>query len=132
MSIKVQWNRECQFKVTTEGGFSFDIDATSNTAPCPTEVLLSALGGCSATDVVLLLQEKGFEVEALENSVTHTLTDDEPRLYKTANLHFTVKAKGVSESDVLSAAQEAVAKHCHVCLMLQPTIEITCSVEVLA
>ncbi|WP_299138787.1 hypothetical protein [uncultured Vibrio sp.] len=40
MSIKVQWNRECQFKVTTEGGFSFDIDATSNTAPCPTEVLL--------------------------------------------------------------------------------------------
>ncbi|WP_373959546.1 OsmC family protein [Vibrio gigantis] len=132
MSIKVQWNRECQFKVTTEGGFSFDIDATSNTAPCPTEMLLSALGGCSATDVVLLLQEKGFEVEALENSVTHTLTDDEPRLYKTANLHFTVKAKGVSENDVLSAAQEAVAKHCHVCLMLQPTIEITCSVEVVA
>ncbi|KOY19360.1 osmotically inducible protein OsmC, partial [Vibrio parahaemolyticus] len=28
------------------------------------------------------------------------------------------------------AAQEAVEKHCHVCLMLSPTIDITCSAEV--
>ncbi|WP_248386517.1 OsmC family protein [Vibrio sp. ED004] len=94
MSIKVQWNRECQFKVTTEGGFSFDIDATSNTAPCPTEVLLSALGGCSATDVVLLLQEKGFEVEALENSVTHTLTDDETSFIQNGEFAFYCEGEG--------------------------------------
>ncbi|MCZ8501014.1 hypothetical protein O9853_07600 [Vibrio lentus] len=43
MSLNVKWGGECQFKVTTEGGFNFDIDATSNQAPCPTEVLLSAL-----------------------------------------------------------------------------------------
>lgn len=129
MSINVKWNGDCRFKVTTEGGFSFDVDATSKQAPCPTEVLLSALGSCSATDVVLILQEQGFEVTGLENNVTFSLTDSEPRLYKSANLHFVVDGSGFSEADILGAAQEAVAKHCHVCLMLSPTIEITCSVE---
>ncbi|PSW14498.1 osmotically inducible protein OsmC [Photobacterium rosenbergii] len=130
MSINVKWSGDCRFKVTTENGFGFDVDATSKQAPCPTEVLLSALGSCSATDVVLLLQEQGFEVVSLENKVTFTLTETEPRLYKTANLHFVVGGSGFSESNILLAAQEAVAKHCHVCLMLSPTIEITCSAEV--
>ncbi|MCV5638904.1 OsmC family protein, partial [Escherichia coli] len=89
-----------------------------------------ALGSCSATDVVLLLQDQGFEVKGLENKVSFALTESEPRLYKSANLHFTVNGSGFKESDILRAAQEAVEKHCHVCLMLSPTIDITCSAEV--
>ncbi len=131
MAINVSWAGDCQFKVTTEDGFSIEIDANGKVAPCPTEVLLSALGSCSATDVVLGLEDKGVKVESLQNSVTYTLTESEPRLYKTANLHFVVKGDGIVESELLSVAQEAVSKHCHVCLMLQPAIKVSCSVEVL-
>ncbi|WP_039989336.1 OsmC family protein [Vibrio owensii] len=130
MSINVKWDGDCRFNVLTEDGFTFNVDATSKKAPCPTEVLLSALGSCSATDVVLLLQEQGLEVKSLENTVTFTLTESEPRLYKSANLHFMVSGSGVQESDILRAAHEAVEKHCHVCLMLSPKINITCSAEV--
>ncbi len=131
MSIQLTWTGDSQFNITTEGGFSFKVDATSNTAPCPTEILLSALGSCSATDVVLLLQEKGFNITHLENEVTYTLTEDEPRLYESANLHFTAAGTHLTEDDIISVAQEAVSKHCHVCLMLQPTIAISCSAKVL-
>lgn len=131
MSIQLTWTGDSQFNITTEGGFSFKVDATSNTAPCPTEILLSALGSCSATDVVLLLQKKGFNITHLENEVTYTLTEDEPRLYESANLHFTASGTHLTEDDIISAAQEAVSKHCHVCLMLQPTIAISCSAKVL-
>ncbi|GKW48686.1 OsmC family protein [Halomonas sp. NCCP-2165] len=130
MSVDIKWDGDCRFKVLSEGGFTFNVDAASEKAPCPTEVLLSALGSCSATDVVLLLREQGFEVKGLENMVTFTLTESEPRLYKSANLHFTVHGCGFQESDILQAAQEAVEKHCHVCLMLSPSIDITCSAEV--
>ncbi|TOA84018.1 osmotically inducible protein OsmC, partial [Vibrio parahaemolyticus] len=44
MSINIKWDGDCRFKVSTEGGFTFNVDATSEKAPCPTEVLLSALG----------------------------------------------------------------------------------------
>ncbi|WP_417605752.1 OsmC family protein [Oceanimonas baumannii] len=104
MSIKVKWGGGCRFNVTTAGGFSFNVDSTGTQAPCPTEVLLSALGSCSATDVVLMLQEQGFQVESLENSITFVLTDSEPRLYQSANLHFVAEGSGFTSDDVLSAA----------------------------
>lgn len=121
---------DCRFKVSAEDGFTFNVDATTEKASCSTEILLSALASCSATDVVLLLQDQGVEVKGLENTVTFALTESEPRLYKSANLHFTVNGSGFKESDILRSAQgEAVEKHCHVCL-LSPTIDITCSAEV--
>ena len=131
MTIQVDWNKECQFNVTTSNGSVIAVDSENNTAPCPTELLLSALGSCSATDVVLYLQDQGVEVESLNNTVTHTLTDSEPRLYKSANLHLRVKGVGVTEAMVNAAAQQAVSKYCHVCLMLQPNIEVTYSAEII-
>ncbi len=49
MSINIKWDSDCRFNVSTESGFTFNVDATSEKAPCPTEILLSALGSCSAT-----------------------------------------------------------------------------------
>lgn len=130
MTINVNWVKDCQFEITTEKGFKINADADSEIAPCPTEILLSALGSCSATDVVMGLQEQGVEVESLNNKITYTLTEQEPQLYKTANLHFTVKATLVSEKQVKTAAENAINKYCHVCLMLKPAIDISYSVEV--
>jgi len=131
MSININWQGDCQFKVTTSGGFTIAVDAENTQAPCPTELLLSALGSCSATDVALYVQDKGINLESLNNQVTYTLTDSEPRLYESANLHFTVKGQGITASDVELAARNAITQYCHVCLMLQPAIRITHSVEVI-
>ncbi|WP_339671269.1 OsmC family protein [Dasania marina] len=130
MSIDVSWQKDCQFTVTTEKGFTLAVDADAETAPCPTELLLSALGSCSATDVVMGLQEQGVEVQALTNTVTYTLTEQEPCLYKTANLHFTVTANNVSEAQLKTAAENAITKYCHVCLMLKPAIDVSYSIEI--
>ncbi|WP_162062718.1 OsmC family protein [Vibrio taketomensis] len=131
MTINVKWNTECQFKITTNKGFELNVDANNQAAPCPTELLLSALGSCSATDVVLQLQQQGYAIQSLQNEVSYTLTDEEPRLYKTANLHFSVKAPNMTEAVIIEAANQAIEKYCHVCLMLSPTIEISVSATVL-
>ncbi len=135
MSISVSWLKDCEFKITTSDGFELLADADSKVAPCPTEILLSALGSCSATDVVMGLEEKGIKIESLTNTLTFTLTDSSPdsapQLYKTVNLHFTVKANNVTEQQIASAAENAINKYCHVCLMLQPTIDITFTVELI-
>ena len=132
MSIQVDWQKACLFNVTTSNGSQLLVDAENGLAPCPTELLLSALGSCSATDVVLYLQEHGVDVEQLSNKLTYTLTDDEPRLYQSANLHFSAQGIGITTELLSSAAQQAVSHHCHVCLMLKPAIEISYSVEVVS
>lgn len=130
MSLNVQWQQDCQFKVETAGGFGLNIDAEGQAAPCPTEVLLSALGTCSATDVVMGLQEQGAVLKSFSNLVTYTLTQSEPRLYESVNLHFVVESDNVTEQQVTAIADNAIKKYCHVCLMLQPKIAISHSVEI--
>ncbi|PSW20549.1 osmotically inducible protein OsmC [Photobacterium sanctipauli] len=131
MAVSVSWLEDCQFNVVTEDKFEFTIDADGKKAPCPTEVLLSALGTCSATDVVMGLQDEGVELRQFENKLTYTLTESSPRLYESVNLHFVVKAANVTEEQVSAAANNALEKYCHVCLMLQPKIKVTHSVEIL-
>lgn len=130
MSLTIQWQQDCQFNVETSGGFSLNIDADNQSAPCPTEVLLSALGTCSATDVVMGLQEQGVVLKSFCNQVTYTLTESSPRLYETVNLHFVVDGDNVSESQISEIASDAINKYCHVCLMLQPKIAISHTVEI--
>ncbi len=129
MSIQVMWKNDFEFNVTKANGHGFHIDAEGEKALCPTEVLLSALGSCSATDVVNSLQENGVIIEHLTNDISYTLTDEEPRLYKTANLHFTVKGSEVTEQKIKTAIEEALDKYCHVCLMLKPAIDISYSFD---
>ena len=131
MGIKIEWSGDLEFEARTEGGFCVSIDGKDKRAPCPSQLLLSTLGACSASDVVSLLQDAGHTLESLENNVTYTLTDSKPRLYETANLHFVAKCEGLEESEVLAAAEEATSRLCHVCLMLRPVVDISCSAEVL-
>ena len=122
MGVKIEWSKDLEFEARTEGGLSVSIDGKDRSSPCPTQLLLAALGACSASDVVSLLRNAGHSVESLENNVTYTLTDSKPRLFDSANLHFVAKCEGLKESELAAAAEEAVARHCHVCLMLGPAI----------
>ncbi len=122
MTITVSWQQQLQFSSTTADGHELLLDADSKVAPCPTEALLSALGSCSATDVVLGLQEQGAELLSLTNQVSYTLTNDEPRLYNTANLHFSIGALNLHDIDVDQVIADAIAKYCHVCLMMSKSI----------
>ena len=125
MNVNINWLGDLKFSATTTDGLSVLIDSDRNTAPCPTEILLSALGSCSATDVALYFQDKNLPLTKLTNELTYTLTDAEPHLYKSVNLHFTVAGQGITSADIVSAAEIAINKYCHVCLMLQPSITVT-------
>lgn len=131
MSITVSWQNNVAFSVLTENGHELTIDADSTTAPCPTEILLSALGSCSATDVVLFYQENQHRLERLTNVVSYELTDDEPRLYKSVNLHFIIEGADVDVKQIDEAISAAINKYCHVCLMLQPAINISYTTELI-
>jgi len=130
MSITVKWQQNLEFLAITKQGHTIEFDANGGVAPCPTEVLLSALGSCSATDVVMGLQEAEFGLQSVSNQITYTYTDSEPKLYKTVNLYFSVTAAKVSKTQVEEIVEQAINKYCHVCLMLQPSMEISFSVDV--
>jgi putative redox protein len=76
-----------------------------------------------------VVTEGGFELKSLNNRLAHQLTDSEPRLYKSVNLHFSIAAHGVTKIQVKTAIENALNKYCHVCLVLQTKILITYTAE---
>src|SRR5260370_10102686 len=63
----VKWIGEEKFVATSPSGhaMAMDSDRESNKAPGPMELLLMALGACTATDVVAVLKKKRPRVGSL-------------------------------------------------------------------
>lgn len=130
MTIDVSWQGDLRFNAVTEDGFEVFIDSDGRSAPCPTEILLAALGSCSATDVVAYFKDLDIELKGLTNCLTYELTESEPRLYKSVNLHFSIEGENVSKALAQAAVEDAINKYCHVCLMLKPSINNTYTIEI--
>lgn len=96
----------------------------------PMQLLLSALGGCSAIDVILILKKQKQEIESFEIEVDgdREKTGD-ISLFKNIVLHFKIKGK-VDKDKAERAAQLSVEKYCSVAKTLEPTAKITYKVSV--
>ncbi len=96
----------------------------------PMQLLLSALGGCSAIDVILILKKQKQEIESFEIEVDGDREKtEEVSLYRNIILHFKIKGK-VDKDKAERAAQLSVEKYCSVAKTLEPTAKITYKVTV--
>ena len=62
-TASVRWIGEQKFAGTSPSGHTvpFDSDRESNKAPGPMEMVLMALGACTATDMVIILEKEAAE-----------------------------------------------------------------------
>jgi putative redox protein len=94
------------------------------------ELLLIGAGGCSAIDVVHIL-EKGRE--AVEDCVVELEADraeTEPRVFTRIHMHFVVKGRGLAHGKVKRAIDLSIEKYCSATAMLAKTASVTHEFEV--
>jgi putative redox protein len=106
-------------------GFPVLVDADAQGAPCPTELLVMALGCCCSTDLVNGLADAGATLHACELETHETLREASPRIYTAIELAFTIRADGIDAASVQRILDEALGKYCHVCLMLGSSMKLT-------
>ena len=99
-------------------------------APSPMEMLLMSAGGCSAIDVVSILQKGRNDVRDCEVTLTSQRREEAPRLFTQINLHFIVSGKGLTDKIVERAVELSAEKYCSVSLMLGKAATITHSFEI--
>jgi putative redox protein len=100
-------------------------------APTPMELLLIALGSCTAVDVIGILQKKREVVSDYRVEVRGERRDDHPRSYKRMKVLHIVRGKNISEKSVAQAIELSEAKYCSVAATLRPTAEIVSSYEII-
>lgn len=101
-------------------------------APSPMEMVLMAAGGCSAIDVVSILQKGRQDVTNCEVKLTSERREEAPRLFTHINLHFIVTGNDLKDAAVSRAVDLSAEKYCSVALMLGKAVNITHSYEVIA
>jgi putative redox protein len=103
-----------------------------NLAPRPMELLLAGAGGCSAFDVVLILQKARQAITGCNVTLRAERASEDPKVFTKINLHFTVRGKGLDQAKVDRAVKLSHEKYCSATIMLAKTAELTYSVEVIS
>jgi putative redox protein len=110
---------------------TLDTDHTRSAAPTPMELLLIALGSCTAVDVIGILRKKREDVKEYRVEVHGERRDDHPRSFSRMQVHHIVTGRNVSEKSVAQAIELSEAKYCSVAATLRPTAEIVSSFEII-
>jgi putative redox protein len=107
------------FHAEPSSGHSMDFDdRQSNTGASPVETVLSALGSCSAMDVVGILAKKRQDMTAYRILVTGLQRDEYPQVYTEVTITHEVDGNGISEAAVRRAIELSALKYCPVNAML--------------
>jgi putative redox protein len=136
MECTVRWHDGMSFIAETGSGHFVPMDGAPdaggrNLAPRPMEMLLAGLGGCTAFDVVLILQRGRHEVTGCTVKLQAERAETDPKVFTRINLHYTVTGKALKPEAVERALKLSAEKYCSASIMLGKTAEITHSLEVL-
>jgi putative redox protein len=131
ISAKVIWTEQERYigEATSRHAIVLDT-ATEKTANSPMELVLIALCGCTASDVVGILRKKREPFTHLEVHATGERAEGYPAVYTSIKLVYRVSGK-VSAKAMEDAVRLSKEKYCSVSAMLEKTAKITVEIEYL-
>ena len=127
----VKWIEEQQFVATSPSGhtMAMDSDRESNKAPGPMELLLMALGACTATDVVTVLKKKRQKLESLEVVCSGERAAEPPTVWTKLEIVYRLHGD-LDDGAVKHAIELSEEKYCSVAAMLKKTAKVSWRYEI--
>lgn len=131
-TASVKWIGEQKFVATGPSGhaLAIDSDRTSNKAPGPMELLLLALGACTATDIVIILEKKRQKLDSLEIICSGERATEPPTVWTKFELLYRLRGR-LDDAAVKHAIQLSEEKYCSVAAMLRKTASLSWRYEIL-
>ncbi len=128
----VQWIGGEKFVGFSPSGHSITLDAdrSSNTGVGPMELLLIALGSCTATDIVIVLGKKRQKLESLEVVCSGEKASDSPKVWTKLEILYRLSGQ-LDEAAVKHAIELSEEKYCSVAAMLKKTAQLSYRYEIL-
>jgi putative redox protein len=130
VEARVQWIDGERFLGSGTSGhaIAIDSDRKSNTASGPMELVLIALCGCTATDVVSILRKKREPFTSVVVNAEAERATEAPTVYTSIRLVYRIGGK-VSKEAAEHAVSLSKNKYCSVSQMLGKTAKIDFEIE---
>lgn len=131
MDAKVTWKGTgLAFEGAANSGFKLALGSntevgTNDDGFRPLELLLVGLGGCTAMDVISILQKKRQDVTSFEIQLHAERAEDHPRVFTDVVVEYILTGKDLDPAAVERAVELSVTKYCSAQAMLSKAANIT-------
>ncbi|MGF6175213.1 OsmC family protein [Ensifer sp. 4252] len=130
MKARIKWVEERTFVGESGSGHKIVLGTASGPegrtpGPSPMELMLIGAGGCSAYDVVHILEKGRQPIEDCSVELDADRAEEDPRVFTRIHMHFVVKGRGLSEKKVERAIALSLEKYCSASAMLAKSATIT-------
>lgn len=138
--MKIELNRAddaFHFISSNQDGLTVESDGSpaiggGNKAMRPMEMVLSAVASCSSIDVVMILKKQRQRLDDIKVTVEAKRAEDQvPAVFTDIHIHFKLTGK-IKEKKAEQAVTMSMEQYCSVSKMLENTVKITYSHEIIA
>lgn len=132
----VKWLDNMCFVAQSASGHSVVMDGApeiggQNLGARPMELLMMGLGGCTAIDVVLMLQKSKQNVRDCHIEVSAERAEEVPKVFTKIHVHFKVFGTDLAEKKVERAVNLSAEKYCSASKMFEKAAEVSHSFEII-
>ena len=136
LRARVSWAEDRTFIGRSGSSHSviMDVDSGSgghDAGVRPLEMLLLGMGGCTAYDVVDILEKGRQPVAGCVVELEAERAPDLPRVFATIRVRYVVSGPGLDPEKVARAVELSSDKYCSATIMLGKTADITHDIEII-
>ncbi len=135
MKATVKWLDYMSFVGESGSGHSVVMDGPPddggrNMGVRPMEMVLLGMGGCTAFDLVLILQRQRQAIVDCQVELEAERATEVPKVFTKIHVHYIVSGKDLDEKKVARAVSMTAEKYCSVSIMLSASVEISHDFEI--
>jgi putative redox protein len=136
MKARVQWLDGRAFVGETGSGHAVVMDGSPesggrNIGIRPMEMMLLGLGGCTAFDIVMILERMREKVTGLDIALEGTRATEDPKVYTHVKLVYKVTGRKLKPANVERAVKLSAEKYCSATAMFAKSATIEHSFEII-
>ncbi|PFH91046.1 OsmC family protein [Bacillus sp. AFS088145] len=126
MKTSIKWDGKLAFSGIAPSGHEIKMDTAEslggdNSAPTPVELLITAVAGCTAIDIVLILEKMRLKLTSFEIEVNGERAEEHPKRFTDIHLHYILGGELDTEK-VRKAIKLSKDKYCSVAHSLNANI----------
>ena len=135
MKTRIKWVEAASFLGETGSGHAVLMDGAAdaggrNLGPRPMEMMLLGLGGCTAFDVMLILQRSREPVTDCVIEIEAERSEQIPKVFTRIRLRYIVTGRGLNPAKVERAVSLSADKYCSASAMLGQVADLSHEVEI--
>ncbi|OGO40976.1 MAG: hypothetical protein A2Z04_05160 [Chloroflexi bacterium RBG_16_57_9] len=130
--VEITWTDGYRFVATDSTKHSVVMSSTGDGRGMkPSDLLLVALGGCVAVDVVGILEKKRQKVTGISIRVTGEQDNEPPWAFRRIHQAFVIRGRNLSVPAITQAIELSIKKYCSVHATVSGVAEVTSDFEII-